>query len=108
MAHAGLCLRDTPEGAVLSIHVQPKAAKTELAGWHGAALKVRVAAPPAGGAANEALCAYLAACVGLPKGAVEVRSGRASREKRVLLRGLPAERLRNALDQLLKPGTAPR
>ncbi|WP_447974389.1 DUF167 domain-containing protein [Nitrospira sp. Kam-Ns4a] len=108
MTNASPLIRDTPEGAVLSVHVQPKAAKTEYAGLHGAALKIRVAAPPAEGAANEALCAYLAACFGLPKGAVEVRLGRAAREKRVLLRGLSAHRVREALDRLPNAGLAPR
>ena len=38
-------VQDTPEGALLTIHVQPKASRTEYAGEHGDALKFRVAAP---------------------------------------------------------------
>jgi uncharacterized protein len=88
---------NTPEGAVLSVHVQPKASKTEYAGLHGGALKFRVAAPPVEGAANEALCAYLAERFGLPKKAVVVLSGHGSRHKRVRLTGVSAQRVKDLL-----------
>jgi len=90
-------IQDSPEGAILSVHVQPKASKTEYVGLHGGALKFRVAAPPVEGAANEALCTYLAGLFGLPKKAVVVRSGHASRKKRVLLAGVTADRAQAAL-----------
>ena len=86
-------LRDTPEGAIVTVHVQPNAARTEYVGVHGNALKFRVAAPPVEGAANEALCAFLAERFGLPKSAVVVKSGHGSRHKRVLLTGMPARRV---------------
>ncbi len=90
-------VQDSPEGAILVVHVQPKAARTEFAGIHGEALKFRVAAPPVEGAANEALCAFLADQFGLPKRAVEVRSGGGSRHKRIMLRGLKASRVSDLL-----------
>jgi uncharacterized protein (TIGR00251 family) len=46
-------------GTVLTIHVQPKAKTTEVVGWHGDAAKIRVAAPPVEGAANDALVRFL-------------------------------------------------
>ena len=95
MSHPAV--QDSPEGAVLTIHVQPKASKTEYAGLHGGALKFRVAAPPVEGVANEALCAYLAGLFGLPKMAVAVRSGHNSRKKRVVLAGVTAERVQEML-----------
>ena len=75
------------------MHVQPNAARTEYAGVHGGALKFRVAAPPVEGAANEALCAFLAERFGIPRSAVAVRAGHGSRRKRVLLTGVPARRV---------------
>ena len=90
-------VQDTPEGAVLTIHVQPKATRTEYVGTHGDALKFRVAAPPVRGAANEALRSYLAERFGLSKGAVVVRMGLASRRKQVLLTGVLASRVREVL-----------
>ncbi len=86
MSHPAV--QNSPEGAVLTVHVQPKASKTEYVGLHGTALKFRVAAPPVEGAANEALCVYLAERFGLPKKAVVVQAGHGSRHKRVLLRGI--------------------
>jgi len=90
-------VQDTPEGAVLTIHVQPKATRTEYVGTHGDALKFRVAAPPVGGAANEALRSFLAERFGLSKGAVVVRTGLASRRKQVLLTGVPVSLVRDVL-----------
>ena len=79
------------------MHVQPNAARTEYAGVHGEALKFRVAAPPVEGAANEALCAFLAERFGIPRSAVAVRAGHGSRRKRVLLKGVSAKRVRSVL-----------
>ena len=52
-------VQDTKDGAILTIQVQPKASKSECAGLHGDALKIRVAAPPVDGKANGALLAFL-------------------------------------------------
>jgi hypothetical protein len=78
-------------GAVLlAVRLQPRAARTELAGLHGGALKVRVAAPPVDQAANEALCAFLADRLGLPPSRVRLARGAASRAKLVHLEGVTA------------------
>lgn len=90
-------VQHSPEGAVLTIHVQPKASKTEYTGLHGGALKFRVAAPPVEGAANDALCAHLAELFKLPKKSVVLLSGQSSRHKRVLLAGVSVQRVRNVL-----------
>ncbi|MBM4124640.1 MAG: YggU family protein [Nitrospira sp.] len=92
MSHA--IVQDSPEGVVLAVHVQPGAKRTEYAGLHGEAMKFRVAAPPAEGAANEALCSFLAEQFGLPKGSVVLRSGLSSRRKRVLLKGVSGRRVK--------------
>jgi hypothetical protein len=84
---------DSAQGAILTVHVQPKASRTEYVGLHGGALKFRVAAPPTEGAANDTLCSFLAERFGLPKTAVTVRSGSRSRAKRVLLKGIPCRRV---------------
>lgn len=73
---------------VLSLHIQPGAKKTEIAGLHGEALKIRLAAPPVDGKANAALIAFLAKTCGVPKSAVELVSGDTSRTKRVRLTGV--------------------
>jgi len=50
-----------------------------------------------GGAANDMLCAYPAKCFGLSKKAVTAQSGQSSRKKRLLLMGVPASCVRDAL-----------
>ena len=62
---------DSPEGVVLRVHVQPGAGRSAVVGRHGDALKVRVAAPPEGGRANEACRALVAETFGLAASAVE-------------------------------------
>lgn len=65
----------------LTLHIQPGAKKTEFAGLHGDALKIRLAAPPVDGKANEALLKFLAEVLHLPKSAVTLKSGQTSRRK---------------------------
>lgn len=78
---------------VLSLHIQPGAKKTEIAGLHGEALKIRLAAPPVDGKANAALIAFLAKTCGVPESAVELVSGDTSRTKRVRLTGVDAAKV---------------
>jgi len=85
-----LIVRDSKDGAVLTVHVQPKAAHTVCVGIHGEALKIRVAAPPAGGAANRELIRFLADELSLPTAAVHIESGEGSRHKCVRLEGATA------------------
>ncbi len=68
---------------VLTIHAQPGAKRSESAGLHGDALKLRLAARPVEGAANEELIAFLAKEFGVAKRAVELLAGGQSRHKRV-------------------------
>lgn len=84
-------IRDSARGAVLTVHVQPNASRTECVGPHGNAIKVRVAAPPVEGAANEALIRFLAETCSIPTGSIEIRSGSSSRRKQILLRGLSVQ-----------------
>src|SRR5258708_39098085 len=79
---------ETRGGAViLTVRVQPRASKDEIAGVMGGALKVRLRAPALEDSANEALCEYLAELLKTPKAAVRILSGHHSRSKRVEGRG---------------------
>jgi len=74
--------RQAGDGRItLTLHIQPGAKKTEFAGLHGDALKIRLAAPPVDGKANEALLRFLAEVLDLPKSAVTLKSGHTSRRK---------------------------
>jgi len=65
----------------LTLHVQPGAARTEVAGTHGDALKVRLAAPPVDGKANAELLRFLAEVFGVPRRNVTLVRGETSRAK---------------------------
>jgi len=75
-------------GFALQIYVQPRAKRTEVAGWHGDAIKIRVASPPIDGAANEELVRFLTERLGTPRSAVTIVSGATSRTKRVRIAGV--------------------
>ena len=55
-------------------HVQPRAKQTELVGWHGDAIKVRLKAPPVDGAANEELVRFVTERLGVSRSAVRIVS----------------------------------
>jgi uncharacterized protein (TIGR00251 family) len=77
-------LRAQKDGSVLvDIHVMPNAAKTQTQGLHDGALKVRLHAPPVDGKANEALQAWLAETLNVPKSAVELVRGQTARRKQL-------------------------
>lgn len=82
----------TQEGAdiVLRVKVVPGARRDGIAGLLGDRLKVRVAAPPEGGRANEAVCELLAKALGLPRGAVSIERGPGHPEKLVRVRDADA------------------
>jgi uncharacterized protein (TIGR00251 family) len=82
-------LRVDVRGAVVrvAVHIQPRASRSEIVGVHGAALKVRLQAPPVDGAANEALVTLLAEQLGVPQRSVRVVAGATSRAKTVEIVG---------------------
>jgi hypothetical protein len=87
----------------LTVEVRPRAGRDEIAGWQGTRLRVRVTAPPADGAANEALRALLADRLGCAPSRVEIVRGHTARTKIVRVVGLaPAE----AAARLALPGVA--
>jgi uncharacterized protein (TIGR00251 family) len=65
----------------LTIHAQPGAKKTEVAGVYGAALKIRLAGPAVEGRANDALIAFLAESFGVPQRNVTLVRGETARRK---------------------------
>lgn len=86
-----------PESAVLEVWVTPRAAGDELAGWQGAALRVRLRAPPLDGRANAALCQFLAQALGVPASSIALLSGAAGRRKRLRIDGLEEAEVRRRL-----------
>jgi uncharacterized protein (TIGR00251 family) len=81
----------------LSVHIQPRAKRTEVVGWHGNAIKIRISSPPVDGAANDELVRFVAELAGVPRASVQIVSGTASRRKRLVVRGVAASFLLSAL-----------
>src|SRR5688572_6079417 len=96
-------LYDIEDGAVfVHVQVQPGAGRSAIVGRHGESLKIRVAAPPVAGRANDAALTIVAEALAVPEKDVELVSGAKSRVKRFRVAGITAEevevQLRNALD----------
>jgi len=79
---------------VFTARVVPRASKSEIVGAHDGALKIRLAAPPVEGAANEELIKTLAKYFDVNKSAVEIVSGAAAKTKQIRIAGASAEKLR--------------
>ena len=79
--------RISGEVVVLTLHVQPGARKSEVTGLHGDALKLKLAAPPIEGRANEALLKFIARLFEVPLRQVELKQGEQSRHKVVAVTG---------------------
>lgn len=84
----------------LQVKVVPGAKRQRIAGPLGGALKVMIAQPPEGGAANRALCLLLAKHFGVPARQVEVVQGHASAWKTVRVAGLSVEEARARLNSI--------
>jgi uncharacterized protein (TIGR00251 family) len=98
---------DGDDAVVLHVHAQPGAGRASVVGRHGAALKIRVAAAPEGGRANEACAELLAETFGITRAQVELVSGPSSRSKQFKLTGLDLEGFRLQLERVAAGGIRP-
>lgn len=86
------------DGAVtIRIKVQPRASRTEIVGEHDGAIKLRVAAPPIDGKANEECRRFLAKLFDVSATSVEIISGDSSRDKVIRISSISARRVLEAL-----------
>ena len=74
-----------PQGLVISVKVVPGASKTAIVGFEGDFIKIRLAAPPVDGKANQELIGYLSKCLSVPKSKIHIRSGLTSKRKLILV-----------------------
>jgi uncharacterized protein (TIGR00251 family) len=89
-----LRIDETRGGVRFAARVQPRAARSEIVGLHGDALKVRLSAPPVDGVANVALVELLADALGVPRRCVRIVSGATSGGKVVEVDGVNVENIR--------------
>ena len=86
-------IQERDGATVLSVRVQPRARKDELAGEMNGALKIRLQAPAVENHANDALIEFLAELLKTPKSAVRILSGDQSRIKRIEIRGVTGQQI---------------
>ncbi len=89
--------------ARIRVDVQPNAHRNAIAGFQDSVLKLKIAAPPVGGKANEALVRFLAEVLGVPKSDVTVEKGLSGRHKTVSVRGLTQEQVDQRAARLISP-----
>jgi uncharacterized protein len=84
---------ESTDGIVFKVHVVPRASRNEIVGEHNGALRVRIAAPPVDGAANEAVLRILARAFKVSRNAVQITAGHSSKIKQVSIAGGTADAL---------------
>lgn len=89
--------RDVPDGCMLSVRVHPGAKRDAVTGLHAGALKIALNAPPVDGKANEALVAFVAERLKLPRARVSLVAGTTSRSKTLRITGKSAAEVMAAL-----------
>ncbi len=85
------CVREQRTGLDVALHVQVRARSSSIAGLHGSALKIRIAAPPVDNAANEAIVSFFSSLLSIPKSRMQIVSGQKSRDKILRIDGLSLE-----------------
>jgi uncharacterized protein (TIGR00251 family) len=79
---------------VFRVQVVPRASRSEVVGEHNGALRVRLAAPPVDGAANDELRRLLARIFNVPRSSIQLVSGQGSRTKQIRIVGVNEDLLK--------------
>ena len=90
---------ESAEGVVLNVRAAPRSSKAGLDGLVGDAVKVRVRSAPVDGKANKELVETLADAFDIAKGAVRFVSGETGKQKRILLSGVSADRVKAVVEK---------
>ena len=83
----------TPEGLLFTVHVQPRASRSEICGPKEGELRVRLTSPPVDDAANKQCVELIAKSLGIAKSKVSIKSGAKSRHKVVIVQGVEQDDL---------------
>jgi uncharacterized protein (TIGR00251 family) len=94
---SGPAIVESADGVVFTAKIVPGSSRTVVAGVLGDMIKIRVAAAPEKGKANECLIAYLARQLGVKKNAIEILSGHTNPVKQVRVGGISAAKLLDGL-----------
>jgi uncharacterized protein (TIGR00251 family) len=94
-----LIIQQTSNSVVFSVKVVPRSSKTAMAGVLGGMLKVKLAAAPEKGKANQSLIEFLADTLGVRKNAIKIISGQTSPVKKIEVAGISTEILLDKLNR---------
>ena len=83
-------IQEDTDGVVFTAKIVPGSSRTTVAGVLDTMIKIRVAAPPEKGKANECLIAFLARQLGVRKNAIAILSGQSNPVKQVRVAGISA------------------
>jgi uncharacterized protein len=86
-------IQETPGGVVFTAKIVPGSSRTAVVGLLGGMVKIKVAAPPEKGKANQALIAFLAECLGVKRNDVAILAGQSNPVKQVQVAGVSAQTL---------------
>jgi len=93
-----LNIQEDEHGVTFVAKIVPGSSKTAVAGILDDMIKVKVAAPPEKGKANQCLIAFLAKKLGIKKNAIQIVTGQTNPVKHVQINGISAEALLTQLD----------
>ena len=89
--------RSASGGCTISVRVHPGAKRNAITGTHDGALKISLTTPPTDGRANQALIAFLAERLNIPRASIDLIAGATSRSKTLRLTGITAEEAESRL-----------
>jgi uncharacterized protein len=94
-------LKNSSEGSVFLLYVQPGASKNRLTGTHDNSIKLAITAPPVDGKANKAVIKFFSIFFKVPKSAVLIKKGEKSRYKQILIKNYKIDECRSILHSAL-------
>jgi uncharacterized protein (TIGR00251 family) len=80
--------------------VQPRASQSAFVGQYGDALKIRLAAPPVDGAANDELVAFLSNIFAVARKSVRILAGETSRSKLIEIEGITERAVHDVMSRM--------
>jgi hypothetical protein len=95
-----IALRDAPDGCILPVRVHPGARSNAITGVHDGAVKISLTTPPTDGRANDALIAFIAERLRLPRSRITLLSGASSRSKALRISGKSSAEVEAALSAI--------
>lgn len=93
-------IRDVADGCTLAVRVHPGAKQNAIGGMHAGALKVSITAPATDGRANDALIAFVAERLDVPRARVRLLAGAGSRSKTLRIQGKSVAEVQAAFVEL--------